>query len=148
MTDITDSFRDKEDAKFRQVQTDKIAVGITADEALPVFLTNSSGAVTNVYNEISALAGGSTTTLVTYTVPAGKQLELSLASFGGENSAIFSIIHDSITLDKKRTWFTRFYDKASFNGLIIDESETIRIEVENFRSTSADFNGRIIGILK
>lgn len=106
------------------------------------------GEVLNIYNEISSIPVGGTANIVTYTVPVGKVFFLLLAEFSGENIAVYTVFRDTAEEAKRRTHFGgdltgEFY----FNNLPILAGEQIKISVENFRDSPANFDGRILGTL-
>ena len=115
---------------------------------------SNSGASLNLFEEDS-IAGGTTADVLTYTVPVGKILTLSAIECDGENIATYRVKRGSNTIAKKSTTF--WADEVFFDfrtGRSIDESgldiaagETIKVEVENFRTSIADFCARLIGVL-
>lgn len=107
----------------------------------------------NIYNEVSSIAIGSTQTVVTYTVPAGKTLFVRRIEFSGKNVATYHVVVDLINVATKRTWFNgNLSDEFNFNfngeaNLSVQENSIISLIVENFRPMLSDFEGRIQGVL-
>jgi len=110
-----------------------------------------SGALsnTNVFNEVTDVASGATVTVVTFTVPVGKKLLLSLIEFSGENIAEYEVFIDSSTEGKKLTYFSGpLAGDFFFNNLEISTGIVIELKVRNFRPETADFTGRILGTVQ
>ena len=100
----------------------------------------------NVFNDINALASGATNAIVTYTVPSGKTFALELVEFSGENIANYRIYIDSTKVAERRTWFGGdLSGEFIFRGYRVQQDKVITLEVNNFRSTTGDFEGRIVG---
>lgn len=125
-----------------------VRVGNKSGDPLLVELTDGNfGDKINQYDEIT-LASGNTATIVQYTVPASKTLNLELIEFSGENIARFFIEIDGVKEAQKRTYFASNYSgEFLFNKLRVDENILIRLRVENFRPSTANFDGRILGEL-
>lgn len=115
---------------------------------------SGAGQALNEFNEDSIL-GGTTSAVLTYTVPVGKILTLSSIECDGDNIATYRVKRGSNTIAKKSTSF--WADEVFFDfrtgqgidqsGIDILASETIEVEVENFRPDLADFSARLIGVL-
>lgn len=108
----------------------------------------------NVFGEVLLLASGASDMLVTYIVPLGKILFLQLVEFGGQNIATYTVLVDGTVIARRRTWFngnlSDDFDFESYGngGLKLEASQTVELQVENFRPDVADFEGRIFGTLQ
>ena len=113
----------------------------------PVPSPNST--VISTYNEVVAVASGATVTIVSYTVPAGKQGILQRCPVSGENVARYDLLINSVKQDTLRTMFggdlTQMFDFTSGNdsGYVLDAGDVISIQVYNARPLSATFEARI-----
>jgi len=100
----------------------------------------------NIFNAISSVASGATNDIVTYTVPVGKTFALELVEFSGENIANYIIYVDTDIVAYRRTWFGgSISGEFTFEGYRIAAGKVITLKVNNFRPSSADFEGRILG---
>lgn len=108
----------------------------------------------NTYASISSVASSTTTTIVSYTVPALSTFYLLEAESSGNNIAIFELVIDGSVEGMWRTWFSTEAGKtwnfrAGLNrGFSIDAGKIILIRVTHTRPSVGDFEGRIYGILK
>lgn len=125
------------------------------DKGLKVDIGQSSaGEVISAFIEDEVL-GAATETILTYTVPAGKILNLSLIECEGDNIATYRIKKDSVTIAKKSTSF--WSDDGLFdfrtglgianNGLVFTAGQVVTVDVDNFRPSSAPFSSRLLGVL-
>lgn len=115
--------------------------------ALSVPKASTSKPRTNVFGEVSAVASGATVSVVTHTVPVGKTFLLELVEFSGENIADYELFVDGVKQAKKRTYFSGALSGEFFFGaLTVTSGKVIDLKVENFRPSSADFEGRILGV--
>ena len=108
-----------------------------------------SGISINEYNEISSVASGITTTVVTYTVPVGKQNVLERISVSGENIALYIVLINGVTIDTQRTYFggnlnVQFEFMSSINaGTVLNAGDIVSVTVLHNRPSVANFEGRI-----
>lgn len=145
-------------------QDDSIAIGdpasdnilaINADGSINANVTISptpAGTSINVYNEVTSVAIGATTTVLTYTVPAGKILHLTRIEFSSDNISLFELQFNSVTSGKKRLTFTSFNDAFEFSnmqdgfslvaGTVIDV-----IATNDGLNNPAEFDSNLQGVL-
>jgi hypothetical protein len=101
----------------------------------------------NVFNEILAVASGATETLVSYTVPVGKQMILERIYVSGDNIAKYYVYLNGNKFDSARTEYTTLnVDLVYFSteqGFLLQSGDVISVTVDNFRPSTADFSGRI-----
>lgn len=113
----------------------------------PVPSSNSLSVST--YNEVVAIPGGSTMSLVTYTVPVGKQAVLQKSAVSGANIGRYDLLINSIVQDTIRTMFgadlSGMFDFTSGNtsGLLLSAGDVVEVKVLNPRPYIGDFNARI-----
>lgn len=114
----------------------------------------SSGASTVVvlnYNEITSIAVGIETVIVTYTAPSSStKAYLQLIGSSGTNKAEYRIYKDASVIDKRYTYYTEYnvdFDyrtcDSSSPGLLIPAASMILIKVVNNSIGLANFNGKI-----
>ena len=102
----------------------------------------------NIFNKIFSVASGATASIVSFTVPGGKIFFLDLVEFGGENIANYELFIGNSVEAKKRTYFSGpISGEFFFNSFIVDENIKIELKIQNFRPDTADFEGRILGVL-
>lgn len=130
----------------RVVLTDPLNPGEGLQNRLPVEIFPNE-AVFNTYSEANAVSASSEADILTYTVPVGQALYLGRVEVGGDNYARYSVLVDNSPIDKIRTWWGNFDGKSDFDGLKLLAGTEIKIKVDNFRNSSADFNARILGVL-
>lgn len=106
--------------------------------------------IVNAYAEITGVAAGIETTIVTYTSPASGSISyLEFVSVSGNNIAEFKVYEVAIVLDKKRTYFTMYNTDFDFKSAIglpgyeIPPSTTISVKVLHNRPSLGAFDARI-----
>lgn len=134
-----------------------VKIGNKPDEPMPVYVVDAvatSNVVINQFNAISAVASGSETQIVSYTIPPAKKFIISLVQFSGENIAKFNFYVDGVLSATARTMFgsdltgeLRF-DSPNGLGLELVAGQIISLKVLHPRPSVADFEGRILGALK
>lgn len=123
---------------------------INPDGSINVKVESSSESIENIYNEISLIASGSTTTIVSYTVLAGFTTFLQKADVSGSNIAQYDLLVNGVRVDRKRTWFnggglnvTFAFSDDPVGGLQLNVGDVVTVTVYNFRPFLGDFNARI-----
>ena len=117
-------------------------------DPLNVFLVNASGATPVLeYNGISSLANGSLTNILSYTVPAGKTLQLHKVEVSGGNTAKYQVEINSVVKGIRRTYWGRFNADFEFNNYQVGEGLVVRVRVIHSRPMAADFDATLIGAL-
>lgn len=127
-------------------------LNVNADGSINVNIIEtpvSGQTVRSIYNQVLTVAAGSTTTLVTYTVPIGYTAVLERANASGDNIGRYDVLYNSAPFDTRRTMFgsdltTDFdYTTGTSNGLILNSGDVVLIQVTNPRPTAAAYNARI-----
>lgn len=104
-----------------------------------------NGEVKNVYNEIASVAASTLTSVVTYTVPAGKTFFLKHIEASGENRATFTVEINATVERKRQTYQPIFNTDFLFYNLRLSAGDIVTLRVFHTRGTAADFNGTILG---
>lgn len=126
--------------------------GLDVNVINPITITdNTIRSIVNVYNEISSVASGVETTILTYTVPIGKTAYLLLAECAGSNTAYYKVLHNITTLGKQYTYFggnlnAKFEFSTTIKadpGFKLLAGETITVRVRHERPSTGDFNSRV-----
>ena len=147
---LPNSYRDREQARFREPTLDKVSVAVTIEQEnnnpVPVEFTES-GVDFYQFNEVSSIASAASATVLTYTIPIGQSLTINGVNVSGENIAVYTILIDSVVFDKVRTYFPNYNASFNIDNLTATAGQIIQIEVENFRPTTADFNANLYGRL-
>lgn len=117
-------------------------------DPLNVYLVNASGATPVLeYNGISSLAGGALTNILSYTVPAGKTLQLHKVEVSGANTAKYQVEINSVVKGVRRTYWGKFNADFEFNNFQVGEGLVVRVRVIHSRPMVADFDATLIGAL-
>jgi len=143
------SYRDREMQKFVESPTRPgeacIEVNIGNQSAIPVTFTQGSPIVE--YSDISSLASGTLTTILTYTVPVGKTLAMEKVEVSGCNVANYIVEIDGNTKGKRRTYFGNFNADFEYKGLEVATGLIVRVRVIHSRPTTGNFDATLIGSL-
>ena len=100
-----------------------------------------------ISNQVNTVPAASTVSLVTYTVPAGKVFYLGEVTVGGENIADYSLKINAAEHDRMRTYFGGPLSISVSQGFLkCVAGDSILLEVNNFRNSTADFEGKLIGV--
>lgn len=103
----------------------------------------------NEYNEVTLVASNARTSIVTYTVPIGKEFYLKRVEFATGNVSTIELEIDAIIEAKAYTWWTSFNNSFQFDdGIKIIGGKKIELFGEHNRPTVCSFSGRIFGVLK
>jgi len=117
-------------------------------------LNPSPGSIYNVisnFNEVTNIATGIETSVVSYSVPFGKTSYLQYIQVAGTNIAEYKIYKNGTLIDKSYTMFgmsldTNFdYRNEDDNtpGLLLNSTDNVIIKVINPRPYTGNFNARI-----
>lgn len=110
--------------------------------------------VINAYGAISALGAGSETAILTYTVPVLQSLFLSRIEASGDNISLYNVYKNASKIATKRTYFggdlnVDFEFSAEPNrGLLFAAGDVITVKVIHSRPSTADYESRLVGILR
>lgn len=141
---------DREQGKFRDTgDITKTRVGVDIEQSipLPVYLTQSTGSTRVVqYSEVS-VATGIETTILSYTVPLSKTLNINSINLSGENIGEYIIYLNGTNVLKTRTMFGSDLSKDISFKITLNASEFIDIKVINPRTSIGDYCASIIGEL-
>lgn len=106
-----------------------------------------SGVVTNLFNQITNVASGSPTNIISYTVPVGRTFKIDNIQASGNNRAKYTVEINSVDESIKRTYQPIFNVDFSFYGLELVAGDIVNLIVEHNRTAINEFDGRIIGRL-
>lgn len=137
---------------------DNVAIHDTAGDELnvnpdgsinvqPTVSTNSSGVYK--YNEVSSVASGTETTIVSHTALSGRRTFLQKVSASGDNIAKYKVKVNGATVDFRRTNFGSdlnadfFFDGELNPGFEIGVGSIITITVMHNRGGVSNFNAKI-----
>jgi hypothetical protein len=149
---INYSYRDLEYRKFRECPDASgevvIATQICQNTGETVKVEFAvSGVPFNTYGESLNVAGFGTSTIINYTVPAGKKMVLGSISASGENRAVYTVEVNNSTQAKKRSYFTEY--NVFFDAFKIEliAGDNLKVIVENRTNSVADFNANFTATL-
>lgn len=107
-------------------------------------------AVISTYGEANSVVNGSTTTVVSYTVPGGITTAiLERISVSGENIAKYTIFINATQIDTRRTFYgsslSEYFEftTGTSNGLEMNPGDIVTVKVLHNKPYVADFEGRI-----
>lgn len=132
---------EKNGFKFKAVRT-KICQ--EDGEALKVDI-GTRGVSKYIRNEVNSVPINIETLVASYTIPAGKNFDLSKVICSGDNIARFIIKVNGDIVSSKRTWWTNFNADFDLLELILVASDKVEVFVENRGSTTETFEATIIG---
>lgn len=130
--------------------TDSISVGdgtnlldVNPNGSINVVLTGSGLTTKNIFNEITSVATGITSTIATYIAIA--DTKLLKVDVGGTNVAAYEILIGGMLSAKKYTFFQSLNETFDFkNGLPVLLGEQILIRVTHNRPDLGDFSTNIL----
>lgn len=128
--------------------TDELEVNSDGSINVNVLGSGASDNVISTFNEISSVASGALTDIVTYTAPLGVSCYLSKIDYSGENIAKYVVAVNGTPVDQQRTYFGSSVN-GTFNfangsrGLKLDSGDVVTLKVIHSRPFVGDFNGRI-----
>lgn len=100
----------------------------------------------SMFNSISLVPSGPNYNLFSYATPLGKYLTLDFLEVGGTNIAQYEVFINSTLNAVKRTYFSGgLYDIINYKGFILNEGETLRVEVSHNRPFVGSFDIRVFG---
>lgn len=128
-------------------------LGINPDGSINVNIVQGSGGppelMKNTYDEALAVASGSETDVVTYTVPVGKTASLQRVEFSGENIAQYRVYLNGSVIASRRTkqggdLSGEFvFEGAGEEGLPLAAGDVVRLTTLHGRPANGNFEGRI-----
>lgn len=143
------SIKDREFFSWTLGKDSKVAKRVVVANASPIEVDFSEiGNTVNSYSEILSLAGLATSTVVMYTVAAGKKLKLKRIDFSGGNRAVYSVDINNSIAAKHRTYYTNYNGEIIFNDLLLIAGDVVKLIVENKTNITADFNSNLQGKLQ
>lgn len=155
---IPSSFRDKDFRKFVESPTrpDQTAVEVVgsfsiSDQDGDYLQINPDGSLNFnlsqpttkiLFDEVTGVANGVTTTVITFT--PSTDIKLVGIDVSGNNIAQYEILHGASLINKKLTYFGSSLN-AEFNlsGITIPSGDTISVDVTHSRMSNGDFNASI-----
>lgn len=106
-----------------------------------------SAKVKFAYNEVTSVAMGVPTTIVTYVAAVGKITYLQLLHLAGTNKGTFEVKINGVVVDKSYTYYLTFETSFDFagsaQGFLLDEGDIVSCVVTHSSLDVADFSGRI-----
>jgi hypothetical protein len=124
---------------------------VNTDGSINVNIVSSSdtpGLIIN-YNEITSVAAGVETTIVTITAPpSGYRLQKIEVS--GDNIGQYKVYMGSNVILTKRTWWTAFNATFNFedfnNGLLLTSGQTVSITITHMSPNLGTFDATIMAL--
>lgn len=128
-------------------------LAINSDGSINVSLTTAPIAATprNNFAEITSVASGVLSTILTYTVPTGKSFYLNRVEVSGTNIGEYSVQFNSIVNAKKRTYFSNLNEMFDFtmggntDGFQLVGGTIITITTIHNRPSLGVFDARLQG---
>jgi hypothetical protein len=125
---------------------------INSDGSINVNIVQSSDGtenVLNIYDEITGIASGSETVIVSFTAISGRSYWLQRAEFTGEQIALYKLYVNNVPIAAKRTHHGSGlsggfeFVGADQEGLPIDVGDVVELRLLHNRPNTGDFEGRI-----
>ena len=147
------SIRDREFDKFCGNPSGLTSVRVCGDPTAEPILVDiadefDNGEALNIYGSASSVAASTLTTIVTYTVPAGKVLLLKEFEASGCNISEFTVFKDAAVIAFKRSYWCDFNVSFLFHGYKLIAGEVAILKAEHARPSVGNFEARIVGVLK
>jgi hypothetical protein len=129
---------------------DALRVVVANDSSNPIPVEFSeSGEKINEFSEVTAVASGAETTILTYAVPPSKVLVMDKIEVSGTNISTFKVKIDGNDKARMHTWFNGNLGHVfDFNGLQLNAGSIILIRALHNRPTTGDFEARLLARLK
>lgn len=111
--------------------------------------TSNTNLVVNTFGTASAVISGSTTSIVTYTVPSNKKSILQRIVASGENIGTYTVQVNGTNVSVLRTYFfgpfnvTFDFITGQDNGLVLQPGDIVTVSILHTRPFTANFDGRI-----
>jgi len=103
----------------------------------------------NIYDEVTLIASNSRTSVVSYTVPIGKEFLLKRVEFSSSNISKIELEIDANIEAKAFNWWMNFNNSFQFDdGIKVLGGKKIELFGEHSRPDVGSFSGRIFGVLK
>ena len=108
----------------------------------------SGAIVLTKFNSVPLIASGASTTIVSYTVPAGKKAIIQKIYMSGENWAKYTLLVDGLPINIKRTVSTNLNESfdmitGSNTGYLLLAGQVIQVDVLHNRPSAGDFDANI-----
>ena len=121
-------------------------LGVNGDGSINVNVIQSSSVSTPglgiTYREVTAIASGSETTLISLVAPPSG-LRISKVMVSGENLALYKVSIDSNPVAAKRTWWNHFNEEFVFDdvvkGLLLTNGQVLTVTVLHNRPAAGNF---------
>jgi len=138
-------------SSFKKTPADLLARRVSNDATDPlyVFAVAAAGSIGIAeYGSVSAVVNGILTTVLTYTVPAGKTFSLQRVEVSGGNVAIYSVEINSIVKGVRRTYWGNFNANFNFIGVPLVAGAEVKVKVIHYNTSMvSDFDATLLGAL-
>jgi len=122
---------------------------INADGSINVNATFGSGGTPfSLFDEISAIASATLTTILTHTVPALTTLKLYKIEVSGTNTATYELYVNAVIEGRRRTYFGGSLSEAfefPTSSLLLAAGDVVDVKVIHGRPFTGDFEARLHG---
>ena len=124
-------------------------LGINPDGSINVNIVSSSNTpgLILAHNEISAVAAGVESTIITLVAPAGGY-RIQKVEVSGDNYAIFRVKLNGATMVDRRSWWCEFNETFNFedfiNGLMLTSGQTLTVTVLHNRPYVGSFETTVM----
>jgi hypothetical protein len=119
------------------------ALAINSDGSINVNVISSGSNYLNKYNEVTGVATGITTVVVTHTSTINTFLQQVMMA--GNTPAVYELLVNSVVFAKQYTYYTNLNGSFDFSrGLQINIGDIVQLKVTHDRTNLGSFNGNII----
>jgi hypothetical protein len=117
-------------------------LGINADGSINANVVDSS-VIENIFDEVTGVANGIPTEIISYTLSSDKRLEAVFVS--GTNTAVYELLIDSVVQAKRYTYFgSSLNAEFDMRSMGLSSGQTISVVVTHSRPDFGAFNSNII----
>lgn len=125
-------------------------LAVNPDGSLNVnFVQSGSPGLLLTYNEVTAVASGAETTIISMVIPPSG-FRLMKVDVSGENLALFRLKINGITMFTRRSWWNHFNEQFNFedfqNGLKLTSGQILTVTVLHNRPVPGNFEATVLGV--
>ena len=154
--DYTQAIRESYDPQLERLRVDAIindgtdALIVNSDGSINVNVVSgsSSSDYKSYFNEVTAVASATLTTIQSYTVPGGKTANLQKIDISGTNIGEYTMLVNGVIQNKVYTYFTTLNNVFDFTGngqagYPLTAGDVVQVKVIHNRPDVGNFNARI-----
>lgn len=119
------------------------SLSINSDGSLNVNIVSSGANFQNIFNEVTNIASGVTSTVINHVSSVNTYLQQVMVS--GVNPGMYELLVNSVVLAKQYTYYTSLNTNFNFSrGLLINNGDVIQLKATHNQPNLGSFNGNLI----